>query len=171
MNSRILIAAFAATLLAAGCAKPQEEPKDEAMAAAPAVDVAAEEQAIRDRSAQWMNYANAKDAATIANEVYAPDAITAYDGNVHHGSAEIQSAMEKDTADSPNAVISWTTSAVTVANSGDLAWETGDIYFDPDGDGKKPATTGTFVTVWAKIDGKWRAVADAGTESAKKPKT
>ncbi len=51
------------------CAK-KEEPKAEAAAepAAPAVDLAAEEQAIRTRSGEWMNYANSKDAASIANQ-------------------------------------------------------------------------------------------------------
>ena len=42
---------------------------------------------------------------------------------------------------------------------------------DPDGaEGKKPATQGAFVTVWEKVDGAWRVVADAGTDNAKKAK-
>ena len=45
--------------------------------------------------------------------------------------------------------------------------ETGSFTFDPDGEGKKPATSGSFVTVWAKVDGKWRAIADAGDDNAK----
>ena len=162
----IIAAALAATVLLAGCAKKEEAPKEEAKAAAPAVDLAAEEQAIRARSAEWMNYANSKDVATIVNEVYAPDAIVIYDGNVRRGSAEIQASAEKDKAASPNSVISWTTTSVRVAASGDMALETGDVVLDVDGDGKKPATQGTFVTTWVKIDGKWRALADAGTENA-----
>ena len=163
----IIAAALAATVLLAGCAKKQEAPKEEAKAAAPAVDLAAEEQAVRARSAEWMNYANSKDVATIVNEVYAPDAIVIYDGNVRRGSAEIQASAEKDKTASPNSVISWTTTSVRVAASGDMALETGDVVLDVDGEGKKPATSGTFVTVWVKIDGKWRAIADAGTENAK----
>ncbi len=164
----IIAAALAATVLLAGCAKKEEAPKEEAKAAAPAVDLAAEEQAIRGRSAEWMNYANSKDVATIVNEVYAPDAIVIYDGNVRRGSAEIQASAEKDKAAQPNSVISWTTTSVRVAASGDMALETGDVVLDVDGDGKKPATQGTFVTTWVKIDGKWRALADAGTENQKK---
>lgn len=168
MKSHSMItAALAAVLLLAGCAKPQEEAKEELKAEAPAIDLAAEEQAIRTRSAEWMNYANSKEVATIVNEVYTPDAIVIYDGNVRRGSAEIQASAEKDMAASPNSVISWTTTDVRVASSGDMALETGDVVIDVDGEGKKPATTGSFVTVWVKVDGKWRAVADAGTDDAK----
>jgi uncharacterized protein (TIGR02246 family) len=175
MDTRTSIAAaFAATLFLAGCEKAKEElkmdrPEAEApAAAAPAVDLAAEEQAIRNRSAEWMNYANAKDTATIANEIYAPDAITIFDGKVRKGSAEIQAGMEKDMKKSPKALISWSTTGVKVAKSGDLAVETGDLVLDPDGEGRKSPTNGAFVTVWSKIDGKWRAVADSGTENASK---
>ena len=166
MNTRILIvAALAASLLLAGCAKPQEEAKEEP--AAPAIDLAAEEQAIRTRSAEWMNYANAKDAATIANDVYAADAITVFDGTVRRGTAEILAGAQQDYAARPTGVVSWTSDQVRVASSGDLAVEIGSVTVDPDGDGKAPATRGAFVTVWAKTDGKWRAIADAGTDNEK----
>lgn len=168
MDTRTSIAAaIAASLLLAGCAKPQEEAKEEPAAAAPAIDLAAEEQAIRTRSAEWMNFANAKDSATIANDVYAPDAITIFDGTVRRGTAEILAGTQQDFADRPNGVVSWTTDRVRMASSGDLAVEFGSLTIDPDGDGKKPATRGTFVTVWAKSDGAWRSIADAGTDSEK----
>ena len=80
MDQRITIAAvFATALLATACQKHEEQakeqPKEEPKAAAPAVDLAAEEQAIRDRSAEWMNFANAHDAASITKN-FSPDAIT-----------------------------------------------------------------------------------------------
>ncbi|MEX0734223.1 MAG: nuclear transport factor 2 family protein [Steroidobacteraceae bacterium] len=162
-----IAAALAATLMLAGCAKTQEEPKEEPKAEAPAVDLAAEEQAVRNRSAEWMNYANAKDVATIVNGIFSPDAIAVSgDGDVRKGSAAIQAGMEKDVKEMPDAVVSWTTTTVKVAASGDLAVEKGDYYFDPDGSGKKPATAGTFVTVWEKIDGNWRATTDVAAENA-----
>jgi ketosteroid isomerase-like protein len=66
-------------------------------------------------------------------------------------------------------VTSWSTTSVRVAASGDLAVEQGEIYMDPDGaDGKEPATTGAYVTVWEKVDGAWRVFADSGTDNAKK---
>jgi len=165
MNAHALAAALAAVTLMTGCAAK----KDEAPAA-PAVDLAAEEQAIRNRSAEWMNWANAKDAASII-AIFAPDAVTIYDGNIVRGTAALQADLEKSYADRPNSVISWTTGSVRVAASGDLAYETGEIYLDPDGAaGKQPATTGAFVAVWEKVDGEWRVVADAGTENVKQAK-
>jgi uncharacterized protein (TIGR02246 family) len=171
MKSRTMIAAaLAATVLLAGCAKKHEEPKEEAKAAAPAVDLAAEEQAVRNRSAEWMNYSNSKDVATIVNEVYSPDAYATLSGKVHKGSAAIQSSLEAEIKKTPNAVVSWNTTSVKVADAGDMAIERGDYVVDPDGEGKKSAITGTYLTVWEKIDGKWRATADVGTDTVA-PKT
>ncbi|HEU0226036.1 MAG TPA: nuclear transport factor 2 family protein [Steroidobacteraceae bacterium] len=151
-----LAAALAAALVAAGCA-----------AKAPAVDTAAEAEAVRERSAEWLRLAQAKDAAAIAGGIYTSDAVTMFDGQIRKGAAEIQAGMEAETAAMPNSTISWTTSDVRVASSGDMAWETGSWTFDPDGDGAQPAINGEFITVWTKVDGTWRAVADAGTS----PKT
>lgn len=157
MNARILAAALAAGVVLTACVVN----KDEAPAA-PAVDLAAEEQAIRARSAEWLAAVQAKDMAAIMS-VYAPDAITLFDGQIRRGTAEIQAGQEKEQAEAPDSQTTWTTSAVTVAASGDLAWETGEVAVDLDGAGEKPASAGAFSTVWKKIDGQWRVVADAGT--------
>jgi uncharacterized protein (TIGR02246 family) len=145
-------AVLATALVAAGCA-----------AKAPAVDAAAEAQAVRDRSAEWLKLAQARDAAGIASGIYTADAITLFDGEIRHGAAEIQAGMEAEIAAMPNSTINWTTTDVRVAASGDIAYETGAWTFDPDGDGEQPAMSGEFVTVWVKSDGTWRAAADAGT--------
>jgi uncharacterized protein (TIGR02246 family) len=147
-----LAAALAAAVMAAGCA-----------AKAPAVDTAAEAQAVRDRSAEWLKLAQAKDAAGIASGIYTTDAVTMFDGQIRKGAAEIQAGMEAETAAMPNATISWTTSDVRVSASGDMAYETGSWTFDPDGDGEALSMSGEFITVWTKVDGTWRAAADAGT--------
>jgi len=164
-RNQSILALLAAGVVATGCAKKEEAPAEPA---APAVDLAAEEAAIRNRSGEWMNYANAKDIASVM-KVYSPDVVTVYDGNVDRGVAEVQATMESGVKENPNAVISWSTTAVRVAASGDLAYETGNITLDPDGaEGKKPSTTGVYVTVWEKVDGAWRVAADAGTENEKK---
>ncbi|MGH6962825.1 MAG: nuclear transport factor 2 family protein [Dongiaceae bacterium] len=145
--------------LLAACAKPGPE--------APAVDLAAEAQAIRDRSAEWLKLAQARDIAGIVNTILTADAVTLSDGNIRKGSAEIQSGVEAEMAAMPAATISWNSDDVKVAASGDLAYERGSFSFDPDGAGEKAADNGEFVTVWSKVDGTWRAVVDAGT--ARKP--
>jgi len=151
----MIVIAAACCGLAAGCAKPAPE--------APAVDVAAEAQAVRDRSAAWLQLAQAKDSAGIANGIFTSDAATLYDGKILKGPAAIQADLEAQVAETPNATTSWSTSDVKVAASGDLAYERGAFTFDPDGAESKPATSGEYVTVWTKVDGTWRAVVDAGT--------
>jgi len=153
-RTMILIAA-ACGALAAGCAKPAPE--------APAVDLAAEAQAVRDRSAAWMQMAQARDVAGIVNGMYTANAVAMFDGNIRKGAAELQAGMEADNAEAPNASISWTTSDVQVAASGDLAYELGSFTYDSDGDGETAAVNGEFVTVWTKADGTWRAAVDSGT--------
>ena len=138
MSTRTLLALTLATaLLATACAK-KEEPKAEAPTepAAPAVDLAAEEQAIRTRSGEWMNYANSKDAASMATKMYAPDGILISEDKAYKGAAAIQAKYEADIKKSPDAVISWTSDQVRVSSDGNMAVEYGNFSMDPDGEGK-----------------------------------
>jgi uncharacterized protein (TIGR02246 family) len=171
MSTRTLLAiTLAAAILATGCAK-KEEPKAEAPAepAAPVVDLAAEEQAVRNRSGEWMNYANSKDAASIATKLYASDGLLISEDKAYKGAAAIQAKYEEDIKKNPDAVISWTSDQVRVSSDGDMAVEYGNFSMDPDGDGKKPAVQGSFATTWAKVDGEWRVLSDAGGENAAAP--
>lgn len=166
-TTRLIAITLATALFAVGCQKQRDEAKAEAEAAkaeAPAIDLAAEEQAIKNRSAEWMNFANAKDVDTIVGEIYAPDAIAVMEGEVRRGTDALKAGIEKDLKKMPEAVVSWNTTSVKVAASGDMAVEKGDFYLDPDGAGKKDATSGNYVTVWEKIDGTWRATTDVAVE-------
>jgi uncharacterized protein (TIGR02246 family) len=151
----MILVAAACAAFAAGCAKPAPE--------APAVDLAAEAQAVRDRSAAWLQLVEAKDTAGIVNGIFTPDAATLYDGKILKGSAAIQADLEAENAATPNSSTTWSTTDVKVAASGDLAYERGAFTFDPDGAEAQPATSGEYVTVWSKVDGTWRAAVDAGT--------
>jgi uncharacterized protein (TIGR02246 family) len=173
MSTRTLLAfTLAAALLATACAK-KEEPKAEAPAepAAPVVDLAAEEQAIRNRSGEWMNYANSQDAASIATKIFASDGVLIADEKAHKGTAAIQAALEADMKENPKGLVSWTSDQVRVSGAGDFAIENGTFTFDPDGDGKKSAIQGSFATTWAKADGEWRVLSDAGGENVAAPTT
>lgn len=152
----LMLVAATSGVLAAGCAKPAPE--------APAVDVAAEEQAIRDRSMEWLKLATAKDAAGIASSILATNVVTLYDGVINEGAAAFQAGAEANYAARPNGTTTWTTDEVHVAASGDLAYELGTATEDADGDGEAAPTNGRYVTVWTKADGTWRAVVDAGTQ-------
>jgi len=157
MDARIMWALIAAGVLLSACVQKQENTT---------TDIAAAQQAIKDRSAAWMQAAQAKDAASVAGSFYSKEALVAYDGNVSRGRLAIKASLENDFASAPETTVSWTSDAVNVAASGDLAFETGTVMRDPDGAGPQPAIKGAFVTVWRKIEGEWYAVADAGTEAA-----
>ena len=158
MRRRQLILTVAVcTALIAGCTQTVAPP-------APAVDLAAAAQAVRDRSAAWMRLTAAKDIAGVVNGVYTPNTVTLFDGEVDTGTAALQESMEDDLAEMPDATTSWSTTDVKVAASGDLAYELGTFLFDPDGAGPQPAGNGEFVTVWTKVDGTWRVAVDAGTQ-------
>src|SRR5262245_23473386 len=156
MDARVIWAVASAGFLLNACVVNDDEA---------VIDIAAAQQAIKDRSAAWMQAVQAKDAATVAGSLYSKQAMVAYDGSVSRGRAAIQASLETDFASSPETTISWTSDAVNVAASGDLAYELGTITHDPDGAGPQPAMTGAFVTVWRKIEGEWYAVADGGTEA------
>lgn len=154
LNMKSVALALGATTLLWGCAQPQ--PSE------PAIDLAAEAQAVKDRSAEWLALAQARDAAGIA-ALYMADGVTLFDGELRHGVAEIQAAMEADFAANAASTVSWTTHHVHVAASADLAYELGSFTYDVDGEGEAAPVSGEYVTVWVKSDGAWRAAADAGT--------
>lgn len=150
---RYFVIVLAVISLVACAAPPPQEP---------AVDVVAEAQAIRDASAAWLAAQQAKDAATI-DGFFAANITTIFDGEVHQGLAAVQASREKEWADYPDGTVTWTTTDVGVAASGDLAYERGQWSFDPDGVGETPEQHGEYLTVWKKIDGQWKALYDTGT--------
>jgi uncharacterized protein (TIGR02246 family) len=154
VKSCALVLAAAAFML--GCAQPQP--------AAPAIDLAAEAQAIRDRSAEWVTLVKARDADGIAS-LYTTDTVTMVDGALSHGAAEIRAAWAAEFAEHPESTVSSTLTPthVHVAASGDLGYELGTFNWDGDGAGEAAPITGEYVTVWVKSDGVWRAAAAAST--------
>ena len=112
--------------LVACAAPPAEEP---------GVDVAAEAQAIRDASAAWSQAIEARDGAAI-DAVFAADITTIFDGKVQKGLVEVQAAREEEWVNQPDSTVTWTTTEVEVAASGDLAYERGHWTSDPDGAGE-----------------------------------
>ncbi len=154
-SKRIAALAFAAAA-ATACA-----PSGGGEEAPPPLDLAAEEQAVRDLSVQWMEAYRAQDAATIVN-LFAPDGTTFFDGELLEGREAIQADMESEWSEHPDFTIAWSTSSVDMASSGDLAVERGAWEYDPDGTGEAEAVNGQYVTTWKKIDGQWQVIMDVG---------
>jgi uncharacterized protein (TIGR02246 family) len=129
----------------------------------PTVDLAAEAQAIRDLSMQWMQAVQAQDAGAVS-AMFTTDGTTIFDGEMVVGPAAIQASQQAEFSENPDVEVSWGTNAVTVAASGDMAYERGSWTADFDGAGEMPPVTGEYVTVWVKVDGAWKVAVDAGSQ-------
>lgn len=144
----------------AACAAPADQANQAGQAAA--VDLAAEAAAVEAVSMQWLEAAKARDLDAAA-AVIADDAVFFDQGEGSIvGLPAIRADMENSWAENPDFTVTWTTNAVNVASSGDMAWERGSWTYDPDGAGDAEAMNGEYITVYKKVDGTWKAVADMG---------
>ncbi len=136
-----LILVVAATTLTAACQ--------------PTVDLAAEEQAIRDLDAQWVAAVQAGDAAQCAS-FYAADGYYLEPGLEPAIGPE---AIEQAWADGlgvPDSELTFGPVKIVVAQAGDMAWEYGTYQYAAPG----IEDHGKYVVVWQKVDGEWKVVAD-----------
>jgi len=141
----------------AGCYAPAEDADQ-----APAVDLAAEAAAVEAVSMQWLAATQARDL-NAATALFAEDAVFFDQGEGSiEGLEAIRADIESSWAENPDFALSWSTSSVEVASSGDMAWEHGSWVYDVDGAGEAVEMTGEYITVYRKIDGAWKAVADMG---------
>ena len=153
---RLLIVLNAALMfLVAACSQPAPAPVS-------TPDLAAEEKAIRDMDARWQTAAQARDAAGEA-ALFASDGV-AYREHVDAlvGPAAYQAYLTKFRTDNPMVKVTWSTDAIRIAESGDLAIQTGEYHdtgLGPQGDREDK---GRFVTVWKKVNGEWKVAHDIG---------
>lgn len=152
----------AAALVA--CQPPAEEVVVEQTT--PAVDLSAEAAAVEAVSMKWLEAARARDLDAVMT-VFAENAVTYPDDQPPAiGLAAIRADIEEGWNATPDAAIEWETTSVHVADSGDMAWERGAWTFDPDGAGEDDAETGEYLTIYEKVDGTWKVVADMGSETS-----
>ena len=122
-----------------------------------------EEKAIRDLDARWAKAVQDRDQATEA-------AVLASDGVVYPehldplvGPAAYQAWSAKMFAENPQIAHTWTTDSIQLAESGELAIQTGEFHttgLGPKGDREDK---GHFVTVWKKVGGEWKVAHDIGS--------
>ena len=152
----LTISALSILLLAPACTPP-EMPADAPPAA---VDIAADEQTIRDLSARWLEMERARDAAGIA-ALFSDDG-TLYRDNEEPitGRAAIEAHLASEYADEPNAAPDWSVDRILVSSSGDLAVEYGTWTVTNIGPGGTGQDRGRYVATLRKVDGTWRYVSD-----------
>ena len=122
---------------------------------------AADETAIRSASADWSKAAHDKDLDK-STAVFADDGIAMYPKMpALRGKDDIRKGWQQMLA-APGPGLSFATSGVEVARSGDIAWEHGTYEFaTADAKGKVSTEKGKYVTVWKKQpDGSWKVAAD-----------
>jgi uncharacterized protein (TIGR02246 family) len=139
----------------AGCAKP----------AAPAVDAAADAEAVRAVNHAWFAAYKAADADALA-ALYAEDAVLLAPGAAAvSGRAAIREFYAKDTAASASAGLSNVEGATSdVGISGDGAFQSG-AFTVADASGAT-VDTGKYLTVFKRQDGKWMIIRDTWNSDA-----
>jgi ketosteroid isomerase-like protein len=88
-------------------------------------------------------------------EFAAPDAMLFRAGV---GPIRGEAAIGESFAGFGNATLAWSPEAGEVAASGELAYTWGWYTFTADG----KSSTGNYVSIWRRIDGRWRYVVDLG---------
>jgi ketosteroid isomerase-like protein len=129
--------------------------------AVPTVTPAAESNAVRALSIQWIAAMNSKDLEKTLS-YYAPDA-TAYPPNSPAATTpEMRKQVWSQMLALPGFHLDLTASSVEPTHIADLAVETGAFVLSADGkDGKLSASRGKYVCVWKKQpDGSWKAYHD-----------
>jgi uncharacterized protein (TIGR02246 family) len=128
-------------------------------------DLSADEMAIKEISGNWLTLDRNNDIEGIM-ELFDDQAVV-YSRNQQpsKGKEAIRQYFKLDKQMNPKAVTDWKTERVEVASSGDLAVEYGSFTVKnsgPDGNG---SDQGNFVTVYRKIDGKWKIISDIGAST------
>ena len=119
------------------------------------------EQDLRDLDAKWSAAAGAKDVDKTVS-YYAEEAVVMPPNASAATTKEAIRSAWKEMLTSPGAAISWKTTKVEVAKSGDLAYVSG-TYEETmtDASGKPVKDRGKYLEVWEKqADGTWKVVAD-----------
>lgn len=146
-------------LFVVACAPSTPAP---APSSAPAVDLAAEEKAIRDLDARWAKAVQARDvAAEVA--MFAPDGMVYRQHNPPLDRTAFEAFETKFFADNPKSSGGWETTGVHVAAAGDMAIQTGQYNTTGLGPMGQGADKGSFVTVWKKVNGEWKVAHDIST--------
>ncbi len=152
MKVHFLLVIVLASLVAA-CSQPPPAPVSKP-------DLAMEEKAIRDVDAQWLKAVQEHNASAEA-ALFASDGVRyRYHDELLVGPAAIQAASVKYYAENPKMGVTWTTESIQVAQSGELAIQTGEYQFiglGPKGEGED---RGRFLTVWKKVGSEWKVAHD-----------
>jgi len=143
MRIQISVLVAATILMCSGCS--------------PAVDLAAEKEAVGEITPSWLAYEAEQDAAGVAG-LFAADATVVWQGQPPaFGRDAIEGFLVDYYAFSPGGTGSFGPDRKDIAASGDLAVEQG-TWENPDGSGR-------YITVYRKIGDSWKITSDMSVET------
>jgi uncharacterized protein (TIGR02246 family) len=134
---------------------------DSAMAGAAKVNKSAEEDSIRSLSRRWEKMFADRDSAGIAR-LFADDGYEMPpNAKAMKGPDEVRKGLGDMLRTTKDFKLNFAPSSVTVADAGDLAVEHGTYKLSFTGPkGKKIEDHGNYVTVYKKVNGEWKVLAD-----------
>ena len=166
----ITLLALSAALPA--CKQPRQpsRPADTTATVSTRVDKAAEERAIRDLSRRWEQMFAARDTAGIA-------ALFAEDGyemppnaKAMKGPEEVRRGIAEMLRTTKDFKLNFSPSSITIADAGDLAVERGTYRLSFTGPrAKRIEDHGNYVTVYRKVGGEWKVIADINASEVPMP--
>ena len=158
--TRALLLLSATALLLPACKAGEKSGNNIAeVNTAAAVNIGADEQAIRGNVDRWLQLVKAKDAAGIA-ALYAEDgAVMPPNAPAAKGRAAIQRTWAS-MMQTPGFALTFAPEQIIVSASGDMALDRGTYSLTVAPGGTTRTDTGKYVVVWRKIGGEWKAAAD-----------
>ncbi len=159
MTKTLLLLSVTALLLPACQAGEKSGNNPAEVNAAAAVNIEADEQAIRGHVDRWLQLVKAKDAAGIA-ALYAEDgAVMPPNAPIGKGRAAIQRTWAS-MMQTPGFDLTFNPEQIVISSSGDMALDRGTYTLTVAPAGTTQTDTGKYVVVWRKIGRDWKAVAD-----------
>ena len=125
------------------------------------VDIEAEKESLRKADSDWAATLAAKDLDGFLS-YFAPDAVVLPPHLPVLNGAESIRQWATTSFNFPGFAVTWTTTAVEVADAGDMGYTLGDFTFHVEINGRPLDDHGKYVTNWKKqADGSWKVVVDA----------
>jgi len=131
-----------------------------ACATTPRVDPRSEEEAIRELDRRWVREVAAKNVSGVV-DLYAEDGMMlAPNAPPARGKAALTAAFTDLMREGNELSFSFEPTQITVAAAGDVAHDIGTYRISMDTPGGRINDNGKYITLWKKIDGKWKVAAD-----------
>lgn len=147
-RSPILILASLLVTIAPGTALSQQN-----------VDLAAEEQKIRELNRQWVEWVEAKNVKAIA-DLYAEDGLIMPPNATQAEGPEAVGKVWESITQLPEVEMSFEPTTIEVAQSGDMAYDIGAYSLSFAGDQGQVEDQGKYVVVWVREGEDWKVAAD-----------